>query len=254
MIDPDLLIGLFVLILLVIYLAVLIFVVRDGTKTSNSLPCPTGACATNIYNGEKTCPATSSDVVQYDPTLEVCNSPNSCDNPLTPFAVNTDGSTNDTGLCAGSTQCRCLSKAMCSNYVLSTFSAISGQPYNAFAGQRIYFTQSSSYTDAAGANQTLPPLQLDNALTDFCAIPASWVERISPVGCLDGVFAYVPEDPNNFDPTNTPLSCVIGTPSTNTLLANVLNPSNGEILYQLLVCPAGSTSIYDAGSQQNYCQ
>ena len=97
--------------------------------TKTFLSCQVGECATNIYNGEKRCSANSAISVVYDPTFEVCNSMYSCDNTVTPYAVNTDGSTNIFGICDSDAQgnplpCRCVSTKYCATEVLNKINQI----------------------------------------------------------------------------------------------------------------------------------
>jgi hypothetical protein len=85
----------------VIIIVVLVFRIwathtMAGTVATTELylQCDAGQCPTNIYNGEKRCSSDTTQVMLYDPTYEVCNSPNTCESTSTLYALLSDGSTN----------------------------------------------------------------------------------------------------------------------------------------------------------------
>lgn len=234
--------------------------VATDSRTNNPTTgvCPPGQCATNILSGFKTCPQDSGDTIGYNPTQEVCNDAFFCTNPLTPFAVLSDGSTNIDGVCETSVQCQCVSTPQCASYVTSIFNTRNGNPYVSFSGQRISFPQSSSYVDNNGAVVQSPPLQYSNPATTFCTAPLSWLPFANPgcnfvnpleansmdyqdllvcmglpnscngaLGnpCLTGTLALITDNPESLNQTNIDVSqfgCVNGTP-----------------------CPCGLVSVYD---------
>lgn len=195
------------------------------------IDCPLGQCATNLVNGSKRCPEFPQTPVQVDPTIEVCNLPYACQNPLTPYALQADGSTNLDGRCPEGIQCRCLRNPQCADYITSTFVTASGNPYLPLAGQQVTFRQNLT---SEGYN---------NPETTFCSVPIYWLNRSTPgcnfatnftyrdivqcMGlprsctvdikanpCLLGTLAYLPKDGANFgcsDIRTTPVACVQGT-------------------------------------------
>lgn len=189
------LIVLIVIIVIVVWM--LILLITSGFETSsaenpvtgdNRAPeetptfCPPGQCATNLLSGFKTCPTNSADGVPVDPSSEVCNDAEFCNNPLTPFAVQSDGSTNIDGVCETGTQCRCLRTLQCPEYVLSAFTTRNGNPYLALDGQRLTFPQTSNYVDGNGQVINTPPIQYSDPGTTFCSAPLAWLPLTSP-GC-----------------------------------------------------------------------
>lgn len=165
--------------------------VTSDNRTVTKIICATGQCATNIQSGFKTCPVNNNESVIVDPAHAVCNSRFVCDNPLTPFAVNSDGSTNINGICETNTECPCIRVFQCPNYVLSVFTTSNGNPYQQLAGQRITFPQQSTYVSTVGGGQTdIPPIQFSNPATTFCAASLAFLPLSSPgcnfVGAPDG--------------------------------------------------------------------
>lgn len=185
------------------------------------LSCAPMECATDLVTGIKRCPNDINQVVL--PTAsEVCNPRDACTNNLTPYAVNTDDSTNSTGICSEGYVCPCLAGPQCANYILTSFTTNNGNPYTDLPGQQIFFNQTTS----------TPPIKVDNTDT-FCTIPANFLFNSSP-GCnftttlsmqtLDvcmnqvntcqlGAPAFI-TDNYNFDPNtdyiDTPVACVRG--------------------------------------------
>lgn len=210
----------FALIFLVLIVVVVMSYTTVESYTKNGVPgttvrfkCAPGQCVTNVSTGEKTCPKDPSTVLTTDPVYEVCNSRFTCENNRTPYAVQSDGSTNSQGLCESGVECRCLPDPQCADYIVSTFSALGGNPYLPLDDQRIVFTQSTSYvaTDLDGGNAVIvsePPLRLENASTQFCTVPSSWRSRLVPRKCTKGVLAYIPEDPLKFNYDSTRMGCV----------------------------------------------
>lgn len=203
-----------------------VFVTRDSSVL---VTCPTGQCATNLYSGEKRCPDPSSQVVA-DTLVEVCSSATICNNNSLPYAVQSDGSTNQDGICEPGVSCRCVANVQCSEYITSYFETVNGNPYVALSGQRTIFAQ---YQDG-----DTTPIVLDNPFTQFCTVPYQWLSRSSPgcpdglsvtdcMGgpngcdgnlynpCLTGTLAFITDNSDNFNLSmvdKTPLACVRGNP------------------------------------------
>ena len=270
---PDYVIPLIVIIIFVAFIGFILYLLASsGFKTQNSatagqfpqgvnssgvplVVCAPGACATNIQSGFKTCPA-DGQTITADPATQVCNSRFVCDNPLTPYALQSDLSTNFNGACEPNTECACLRAAQCANYIRSAFTTTGGNPFVSFSGQRLTFPQITSYTTANGTTSDQPPIQYNNPATTFCAAPAAWLPLASPGcnfvsgsamsypqllvcmglasgcqgtsgnACLQGTLAVLsnnPDDVTRVTAVNTDLlACVEGVP-----------------------CPCGSLAIYD---------
>lgn len=176
--------------------------------------CVPGQCPTNIFNGVKRCPEDLNQSSTAQVGIEVCNSAFACENVETPFAVQGDQSTNLSGLCPLGVQCRCLRPQQCSEFTVAYFKTSQGNPFLPPQGQRLTFEQLTTYTNVLGEDVITPPFQIGRDPTSFCTISNEWVSRITPSKCLQGVLAYVPDDPGNFDfnaAVATPLSCMVGT-------------------------------------------
>lgn len=157
--------------------------VSSDRRISTNIVCGPGQCGTNIQSGFKTCPVNNNESIIIDPAHFVCNSRFVCDNPLTPFAVNSDGSTNINGICEPNVECPCLQVSQCPNYVLSVFTTSNGNPYQQLTGQRITFPQQSSFVSNVGAGLTdTPPIQFSNPATTFCAASLAFLPLSNP-GC-----------------------------------------------------------------------
>lgn len=218
--------------------------ISEGGASQVFVNCPPGQCATNIFNGEKRCPAPTGTVVA-DAGYEVCNTASRCDNTTTPYAVRSDGSTNFEGLCESGVNCRCLRYPTCAEYVVSLFRATDGNPYGGVPGTRTKFEQVASFSNPnTGQVTTNTPLGYTDVATTFCAVPLQWMPRSTPgctfsesvdarmitecMGgqrgcnggspynpCIQGTLAFVTADSDNFTSSSidrTSLSCVTGEP------------------------------------------
>jgi len=232
----------------------------NGGVISN---CPPGQCATNIYNGEKRCPPPNT-IIASDLGLEVCNPPGSCIDSITPYAIQSDGSTDLQGTCQVGVNCRCTNIPSCPIYITSVFETISGNPYVSTNGQRTTFKQRTESIDPnTGLVSSNPPLIYKNPAVTFCAIPAEWLPRSSPgctftdtvdaqsitqcMGlqrgcdgqpvtnpCLRGTLAFITTDPDNFNSSQIdriPIGCVEATP-----------------------CPCGNVAIWDTNLGAVICK
>lgn len=272
--SADMILPIILLIVFVIFLIwMLVLLIISGFKTtSTSDPvssdnrlndptigtCPSGQCATNLISGFKVCPIDDGDSISYNPTQEVCNDRFFCNNPLTPFAVQSNGSTDINGTCEEGVECNCLRHSQCPEYILSAFTTRNGNPYVSFNGQRITFPQFSSYVDSNGETINTPPLQYDDPSTTFCTAPLSWLPFSNP-GCN-----FVGIDTANNMTYDEVLLCMglvngcsgtVGTPCLNGVLAFITN--NPESLNQGNMattqmgcvrgeaCPCGLATIYD---------
>ena len=201
----------------------IIWIIRSNPVSGPIIvQCTPGQCATDILTGIKDCPTDPVDIKTIDPATQVCNSPFTCESSQTPFALLSDGSTNNDGQCQAGVQCRCLTRPQCAYYITSYFNTQNGNPFQAIKPQRIVFQQTSANVDADGRFNSLPPYNLALPTTQFCTIPKVWLNRTWPSvldgndqlsNCISGVIAFVPPDPDSFEPADepiTPLSCVQG--------------------------------------------
>ncbi|CAH6421719.1 Hypothetical protein HVR_LOCUS1359 [uncultured virus] len=269
--SPDIILPLIVLIVFIAFVGWILFLligsgfqatspsdpVASDNRSNFTIQCAPGQCATDLQSGFKSCP-TGDQVISVNPAQAVCNSPTVCDNLLTPFALQSDGSTNINGVCEQNSQCPCLRVSQCPEYVLSIFTANNGSPYQSLPGQRITFPQESTYINLNGQATTVPPIQYNNPATTFCAAPLSWLPLSTPgcnfvsaananvmdyddllicMGmingcdgftgspCLQGTLAFLSPNPDDVNQNNidtTQLACVSGEP-----------------------CPCGTVAIFD---------
>lgn len=252
------LIGILVVLFIVLFWGLYVYLMLRSIEEAEVAPntgfvtvggqtfqeCPLGACATNIYNGGKRCATVNGTRVAADLEFEVCNTNVLCDNPITPYALQSDGSTAFNGVCEPGVACRCLRQPQCADYILSVFETANGNPYETLVGQRLAFPQSAEYTaPVTGVTSSVPPIVYQDPSTTFCAVPIDWLPRTIPgcnfatvmtnqaletcMGgplacdgaafnpCLVGVLAFVPPNFENFNASQistTPLSCVRGQP------------------------------------------
>lgn len=210
-----------VVVVILIVLAIIFFISytttagyqQNGVSSQQvRLNCTAGQCTVNIFTGDKQCPADAQTVLTADPLTEVCSSASYCDNDQLPYAEQSDGSTDPLGVCEPGVTCRCFKNPRCPNYIVSTFTAIDGNPYLPIDTQRIKFEQNVSYTSTNQYGQTqlitTPPLRLTNPDTDFCSIPVRWRKRMAPRKCKNGVLALLPPDPLRINYTNVAVGCV----------------------------------------------
>lgn len=197
------------------------------------LTCPQGQCPTNIWNGEKRCSSDSSQSMLYDPEYEVCNSQFTCENTMTPYALNADGSTNDKGVCEEGTICRCLSKPQCPLYSTVLFEMKNGSEYLTGNQSTRYQIRQKPMDDQG--NLGYQPINFANGNTQFCFVDPPSLNRLTPgacnfIGsptaadmlscvdknpCINGILTYITRtDPREFvsskDSVYYPLACVPG--------------------------------------------
>jgi hypothetical protein len=185
------------------------------------IACVAGQCGTNIYNGEKRCPANDEDVVLIDPSYEVCNSKYVCENSRTPFAVQSDGSTNNSGICEPDTICRCLSYATCSSQSTVLFNTVNGSLYSADPSSRFSLQQIAVNGDFGSSQVTF-----ESTSASFCSIKTNYLNRLSPGSCT-----FSDSDYNNINGTvYVATACINTNPCIKGVMAfNTSTPSQFEI-------------------------
>lgn len=251
------------LIIIMGTLCIVIYVFYKNTPDNNQnyLKCKAGQCVTNIFNGEKKC---SNEELIYDPVYQVCNSKYTCENPRTPIALLNDGSTNIMGICDKDTICRCVTKSRCSNDIVTMFIK------NDVKGEDFTLNQLSLEYQGNGGSQYF---EFDDTNTNFCAIKAFHLNRISPGACLFqdpnlieineletcfrknpcqiGVLTFYPKNSDSFvlNPKNTdsiytiPVACV----------ASINNPNNTNMPLQNY-CNHGSVPVYNKKTELIECK
>lgn len=211
------------------------------TNTDNTityLTCPADQCAVNIYNGEKRCPLQTSTSVIYDPSFENCTHKFSCDSTLAPYAIRSDGSTNDYGQCEDGVACRCSANPQCPLGEVVLFNVVGGNIYaNNTAEDNIIFYQNP----VQNQGDTQPIVYTDPNF-NFCSIPASYLNRLSPGPCVFN-------DANNIT-TPEIVSCIKSNPCVIGVLAfkplniadfNLSNTDTSAIYFTNVGCVAGNT-------------
>lgn len=264
------------LLIILVFLIIMIFFIVESIPELYAngggvilVTCPTDQCATNRFNGEKRCPQPGNQILS-DVGTEFCSSPNICDDPAHPYAVQSDQSTNINGICESGTTCRCLANPQCPQYIMSAFRTNVGNPYAAIQGQRTSFVQfisSIPTVDPITAATTVSdntPITYTNDGLSFCTIPIDWIVRSQPgcgfiqkvtpdsittcMGgplqcngeldvfnpCTRGTLAFITSNSENFtgaDIELTPMGCVQGVP-----------------------CPCGEVAVFDTRAELIVCK
>lgn len=219
------------------------------------LKCGKGLCATNIYNGEKRCPQNDNIALAYSPAYETCNSKTTCESTLTPYALLSDGSTNELGACESGQTCRCLAKPQCPIETMVIFQLANGDTYlrNSATSRALFVQAPISFQGNTGQ-----PFTFDDPNTQFCAIKSYHLDRIAPGACrfaipdnpslseirsclnanpcMVGVLAFHPANISTFNLSSTaittvPVACVTGKP----------------------VCPSTAISVWDRSKAALTC-
>lgn len=272
------LVSIILLIIFAVYIAYLLINSKfnrastpGSTRTNNPyavpngvITCPVGECATDLISGFKRCP-TETEAITTNPG-EVCNPRFLCTSPITPFALQSDGSTNISGVCEANTICSCLRTPQCPEYVSTIFTTSNGDPYTDIDTQRLTFPQQASYETEAGTRVDTGSIKFQNPASAFCAIPRDWLSRTTPgcnfganlaceelkvcfglpnncngvLGnpCKQGNLAILSEDPNNFtfdQIDNVQFACISGTDCPCGDFA-FFNLNTGEVVCKAITC------------------
>lgn len=237
-IDTYVIIAIVFILILGFYAWVFYKVYKAPGNSNVYLECSYGMCATNINDGTKRCPQNENEKILYDPVFEVCNSRNACDNSSTPYAVQSDLSTSDVGLCEGDTTCLCLAKPQCAANVTVLWTTKNGSIYSDnYEQSNLTFTQTSgssqgdyrsiSYTDPVNQFCALQIYYLDRIAPGACPINTTAIGELATVEigtcvqsnpCISGILAFDPNNAEDFhmselDPSgaiNVPLICTQG--------------------------------------------
>lgn len=232
----------FSIIVVVLFIIVIIAFVNTKTiepRGASTFLCPPGQCPTNIITGTKRCPENTAPMSAFT-EFEVCNSPYLCDNNITPYAVQSDLSTDANGVCPAGVPCRCVRAPACPYYLATAFRPQNGNPYINNPTERFSFSQ---------------VLAENAASTDFCTIPFLYLQRNGDVcnitsgdaidnfiacaqkqvACYTGQLAVMPPDANSFNPANI-TSYEVG-------CINVPNPN----------CPTNTIPVWNKNINQILC-
>jgi hypothetical protein len=196
--------------------------------------CAPGQCPTNIKTGQKRCGAPDQALLR-ELENEVCNPPTACTNPQTPYAINSDGSYNITGICDDDNICRCAATVSCPYFTEVLFTRTS--PSGNYLAPDFYFEQTPRGSTMTGGKSIL----IGNVTTETCTVGLGDTARFTIGGCTSfslpddvaacvesnpcstGVLTFVPsrtrnihERPFVFDAEAmvTPVACIAGTPCT----------------------------------------
>ena len=162
------------MIMIIFFLIYILYLVFTGSESDTI--CPVGNCPTNIFTGIKDCSTRS-----FDPSYQVCNPADSCTSTVTPYSINSDGSSNLNGLCS-KPSCPCSSQLTCPRYITSMFTT--NVPINnvPIEQQRVQFPQINTYTTSSGQPSSQPPLAINTPGSTFCTVNSNWLPRATP-GC-----------------------------------------------------------------------
>jgi len=263
----EFIIPVIVLIIIIIFILVMLYLLlisgfeTKSNNTSLNITCPEGQCGTDLFTGFKTCPTNFESIV-INPSQSVCNNPFVCDNPITPYALQSDGSTDLNGVCEPNTRCACLRTLQCPSYIQSIFNVSNGNISQPLNNQRIALEQSNSFITSNNMQTTIPPIKYTNPATSFCSVPINLLAISSPgcnfvstlsididdilycMGeisncnnnlsspCLQGTLALITNNPDNINETTIFLSqfgCVSGDPCPCNTLA-VFDTNSGTIV------------------------
>lgn len=210
------LIATMIIIILILFFTYTTSVVyEDNTSAGPAyVACDPGVCPTNIYTGEKRCPANDQTSIFYDPAYEVCNQEQFCTDPRTPYAVMLDGSTSTDGECPNNTICRCVTEASCSRNLLVTFQLKNGSPYVSAASYGSYYLL-QQISPEIGLGAGYGTATLTNTSEEFCTFNPKYLTKITNACPIRDLSETVTQDMVNED-INT---CLQGNPCTVGIMA-----------------------------------
>lgn len=101
-------ITMIIVVILVIVTAIIVYAAFRNSLTAVKNVCEPGLCAVNISTGQKRCPSSTTEQIEYDTVFEDCTSSNYCQSQRAPCAVQTNGTLNCRGVCGvGNNKCPC---------------------------------------------------------------------------------------------------------------------------------------------------
>lgn len=238
-------ITLIFIFLIVILIYSLSYRTTNKTTTAGTWRCPPQYCATTLSTGVKAC-SDGDDTVAYDPGTQVCNPRYFCTNSLTPYALNSDGGTNNAGVCETNVECACLSSQRCPRYISSVFIEAVGTGVTGSTTNIVSVEQSASWNGsqwsmngqctvaAAVLGYSTPGCLFTNdtsiTLTEVAScmnLDTGCTEIGNNPPCARGTLAFITTDSNNtIDPQSTPMGCISMKPCDCNLIA-VYNLATG---------------------------
>lgn len=185
---------------------------NNVTSSSALNQCLPGQCVMDQKTGEKYCPPTN-EKYAYNIATQACVYPGICRGIL-PYGINSDGGSTIDGICQKDPltdlplNCRCDNKLNCPDYILASFTTITGNPYGNNTNTQFAQNLIGAY---GGDGQAISPPN-----SGFCSIPLSWMLRstpgcagvkgnndfeiatncISQSPCLQGIAAFIAENAN----------------------------------------------------------
>lgn len=185
-------------------------------QTKALATCAPGDCPTNRFSGEKRCNKNKSLALPYDPIYEVCNPSNQCTAVETPYAVQSNGSTNLDGNCDVD-GCQCTTKLYTPSFIESIFNLQTGVMNMTTGVQNMSLTQTPNPYVGEGNNV---PINYSNPAVQFWEIGLGNLAFLTPNICSD-LFSSS-SDP---DPTRaTAMECINRNPCLSGRLSYI--PSN----------------------------
>lgn len=96
------------LVVIAIVVGIVIYAIYRPESTAIIGRCEPGLCVVNIASGRKTCPASTTERLEYDIVFETCSSASYCQAPEVPCAVLANGTLDCDGICgSGNSECNC---------------------------------------------------------------------------------------------------------------------------------------------------
>lgn len=103
-----LIITMIIVVVLIIVTSIIVYAAFRNNLTNVRNVCEPGLCVVNIGTGQKRCPSSTTEQLEYDVVFEDCTSSNFCQSQRAPCAVQTNGTLNCRGVCGvGNNKCSC---------------------------------------------------------------------------------------------------------------------------------------------------
>ncbi len=178
------------ILLILISIIVFIIVFITSSNQSNLQTCNQGQCVTNIYSGQTDCTT-----LQFDPSFQVCNTKNTCDNTRTQCVYQEKtagticpGNSNYTGVCdASATEpCACTNRIFCpsfsSVYFVPTTISESGFSNSGGTTSVTVFVSKETWTDDANFTRADLPLStgIFGTSSGVCGLGKSVLNQVWP--------------------------------------------------------------------------
>jgi hypothetical protein len=177
------------IVLIVIAIIVFIIVFISSSNQSSLQNCNAGQCVTNIFSGTTYCTT-----LQFDPSFQVCNTQNTCDNTRTPCVYQDQsvgticpGDPNYTGICDPNLgSCSCINRVYCPDfataYFVPTTLSESGFTNSGTTTDITVFVSKDTWTDDANFTRADLPLStgLFGTSSGVCGLGESVLNQVWP--------------------------------------------------------------------------